>query len=811
MPRADAAPDPFVGRRVPMREARERVDGRLKFTINHAVPGQLHAGVFRSTVAHGRIRRLDTGPAERAPGVVAVLTGRDLDDPTINPAYGPVLPDRPVVARDKVRYVGEPVAVVIAEDPDAAAEALALIEVAYDELPAYFDPELATVPDAEPLHDLVRRRDFLTFPDIVLNTEAGTNVFNHFKLRKGDVEAAFAAAEHVFEGTYRTPAEQHVSLEPHVAICQIRDGQATLWSSASSPYTAHFQVAETLKLPRSRVRIVTWNIGGAFGGKSYPRVESLVALASRKVGGRPVRLELSRSEEFYTISRHAAVVHLKTGLDRDGIILARQARIYWSAGAYADISPRVSKNGGYSSIGPYRVPNARVDSYAVYTNVTPAGGFRGYAVPQVTWAYESQLDEIAHALGLDPLELRRRNVVREGDLFSTGQVMDDVHYEALLDRTAAAIGWPQGGRGQSPSPPAKLRLDGTLGSGGGEGEGTRHPDPVSEARSACLRGRGLAITVKTTVTPSTSTASLKLNEDGSLNLLSSTTEVGQGSRTVLAQIAADAVGVPLERVRQPYPDTDLTPWDQTTSSSRSTMMMGEAVRRAAVEVVRQVRELAAGLLEAAPDDLEVADGAAYVRGAPERRLTFADLLRRTRRGNLLGSGTYTTEGHLDPETGQGIASMRFFQAACGAEVSVDPETGRVTVENLYLDTYGGKVVNPTLAELQSEGNVAFGLGQALLEEMVLDHGQVVNAGLADYMIPSIDDLPRRLGVALLEHPSGNGQMHGLGESGCAVVPAAIANAVFDACGVRVRDLPLTPEKILRALRARSSREPLASW
>lgn len=767
-----------------MREARERVDGHLKFAINHAVPGQLHARVFRSTLAHGRILRLDTATAERAPGVVGVLTGRDLDDPAISPAYGPVLPDRPVVAREKVRYVGEPVAVVIAEDPDAAAEAVAFIEVEYEERPAYFDPELATAPDAEPLHDIVHRRDFLTFPDIALNTDAGPNVCNHFKLRRGPstgseqaMDAAFAAADHVFAGTYRTPAEQHVSLEPHVAICQIRDGQATLWSSASSPYTAHFQVAETLKLPRSRVRIVTWNIGGAFGGKSYPRVESLVALASWKVGGHPVRLELSRAEEFYTISRHAAVVHLETGLSRDGIILARRARLYWSAGAYADISPRLSKNGGYSAIGPYRVPNAWVDSYAVYTNVTPAGGFRGYAVPQVTWAYESQLDEIAHGLGLDPLELRRRNVVQDGDPFSTGQVMDDLHYAALLERTARAIGWAPG----TPASPVGAS-----------------PAP---APPGLLRGKGLAITVKTTVTPSTSTASLMLNEDGSLNLLSSTTEVGQGSRTVLAQIAADAVGVPLDRVYQPYPDTDVTPWDQTTSSSRSTMMMGEAIRRASLEIRRQVRALAAGLLEAAPDDLEIGSGAVSVRGVPERRLTFGDLIRRTRRGNLLGSGTYTTEGHLDPETGQGIASMRFFQAACGTEVSVDPETGRLTVEHLYLDTYGGKVVNPTLAELQSEGNVAFGIGQALLEEMILDHGQVTNVNLGDYMIPSIADLPRHLEVALLEHPSGHGQLHGLGESGCAVVPAAIANALFAACGVRIADLPMTPEKILRALMA----------
>ncbi|MBI3966568.1 MAG: xanthine dehydrogenase family protein molybdopterin-binding subunit [Chloroflexi bacterium] len=775
MPGPETTSNRVVGQPVPMREGRERVTGRLKFVINHEAPGMLHAKVFRSTVAHGRITRLDTSAAERSSGVVGVLTGRDLANPAINPWYGPVFPDRPVVANQKVRYVGEPVAVVIAEDGDAAIEALERIEAEYEELPAYFDPESAIHPDAEPLHDLVQRREFLTFPDLVLNTEAGRNIFNHFKLRKGDVERALAQADCVFEGTYRTPAQQHVSLEPHVAICQIRDGQITLWSSASSPYTARFQVAETLKVRQSQVRIVTWNIGGAYGGKTYPRIEPLVALASWKVDGRPVRLEFSRAEEFYTISRHAAVVKCTTAVMRDGTMVARKARILWSAGAYADISPRVCKNGGYSAVGPYRIPNAWIDSYAVYTNVTPAGGFRGYAVPQVTWAYESQMDEIAHALGIDPLELRRRNLVREGDLFSTGQAMDDIHYEALLARTAGAIGW-----------------------------GTRPPlraAPVArDAEGGVRRGKGLAITVKTTVTPSASTASVKLNEDGSVSLLVSTTEVGQGSRTVLAQIAADAVGVPMEHVYQAYPDTALTPWDQTTSSSRSTIMMGEAIRRAGAEVRRQVREIAADLLEVSVEDLEIGDGAVWVRGVPGQLLTLGQVVQRARRGNLLGSGTYASEGHLDAETGQGVASVRFFQAACGVQAAVDLETGRVRLESLYLDTYGGKIVNPPLAELQSEGNVAFGIGQALLEEMVIDNGQVANANLGDYMIPSFEDLPDQLDVGLLEHPSGNGPMHGLGECGSAVVPAAVSNAVFDACGVRLTELPITPEKVLRALR-----------
>jgi CO/xanthine dehydrogenase Mo-binding subunit len=363
------------------------------------------------------------------------------------------------------------------------------------------------------------------------------------------------------------------------------------------------------------------------------------------------------------------------------------------------------------------------------------------------------MDEIAEALGIDPLELRRRNLAQDGDLFSTGQPFEDSHFHELLER-------------------------------------------CTQGRSA--RGRGVAMTVKTTVTPSTSTASLKLEEDGSLSLLISTTEVGQGSRTVLAQIAAEAVGVPLERVRQAYPDTGLTPWDQTTSSSRSTMMMGEAIRLAADDLRGQVRRLTAELLEVAESDVELGDGAAWVRGVAERRLTFGEVVKRSRSGNLLASGTASSDGHLDAETGQGIATNRFFQAACAADVSVDLATGRVTLEHLNLQTYAGKVINPTLAELQSEGNAAFGIGQALMEEIVLDEGQVQNATLGDYMIPSLLDLPEHLDVGLLEDL--HGKLHGLGESGSQVVPAAIGNAIFHACGARVRELPITPEKVLKELK-----------
>jgi CO/xanthine dehydrogenase Mo-binding subunit len=760
-----------VGARVPASEAAQRVNGGLKYALDHAVPGMLHARVLRSTAAHAWLRHLDVGAAERLPGVVGILTGTDLQRGGVQPTYGPVLPDRPLVAVDKVRFVGEPVAVVVAEDPDRAEEALRHIDVEYELLSAYDDPEGATAPGATLIHATIPQRDFVSYPDLILNTDAGPNIFNHFKLRKGDVDAGFAEADQIFEHTYRTPQQQHVSLEPHVAICEIRNGRATVWSSASSPFTARFQVAETLRLPQNRVRVITWHIGGAFGGKTYPRIEPLVAATSWRVGGRPVRLLFSRTEEFYTIARHSSVVTLRTGVRRDGTLTARKVRILWGAGAYADISPRTVKNGGWASIGPYRVPHAWVDSYAVYTNTTPAGGFRGYGVPQVCWAYERQMDEIAASLGIDPLQLRLRNLVHDGDSFSTGQSMHDIHLEEMLRSVARHIGWAT---------------------------------PVAEpAHPLAVRGRGLAATVKGTITPSTSTASMKLNDDGSVNLLVGTTDIGQGSRTVLAQIAADALGVPYQAVEVAYPDTDVIPWDQTTSSSRSTAMMGGAVREAAASVRQQVLDVASRLLEVDPADLTIGDGAVRVVGAPDRQLSLADVVRSSRQGNLLGHGTFASEGGLDPETGQGIATHHFAQSACAAEVEVDLETGKVRVLDLRMAAYAGRVIHPTYAELQVEGNAAFGVGQALMEEMVYDGGQLVNANLGEYLVPSLQDMPPKLEVQLVEDPGGEGEIHGLGEGGAPVVPPAIANAVFAACGVALDTLPITPERVLRSLRVSS--------
>jgi CO/xanthine dehydrogenase Mo-binding subunit len=759
-----------VGQPLLMPDARERVSGTITFTGNIEVPGMLHGKLLRSPHPHARLLNVDASRAAKHPGVITVMTGRDLVDAPINSHYGPVFPDRPLLAIDRVRYQGEPVAAVVAIDEDTALEALDLIDVEYEALPAVVWPDEAVASDAPVIHDTIAKRDFLTFPDLVLNESNAKNVLNYYRLRKGSIEEGFAQADEIFEGTFRTPHEQHCSLEPHITLARIDGDRATLWSTASSPYTARFQVAETLRIPQSKVRIIVYNIGGAYGGKTYPRHEPLVAALSWKAGGRPVRVELERSEEFFTVTRHSSVVNIKTGVKRDGRMVARQVNILWGAGAYADVSPRLIKNGGFGSPGPYNIPHISVDSYAVYTNTTPSGGFRGYSIPQVAWAYESHFDEIAHALGIDPLEIRLKNVMHDGDPSPTNQVFDDLHYPELLQAAARSVDWGK---------------------------------PLPSSRRT-KRGRGLSCTYKGTVTPSTSSASIVLSEDGSATVLTATTEIGQGSRTILAQIAADELRIPFEKVRVSYADTDVVPWDQTTSSSRSTFMMGTAVSYAAGDIRDQLVDLAADLLEAAPADIVLEQGRAHVAGSPQSGLDYASIIRKTRQGNILGNGTFRTEGELNAETGLGVATCHMHQCTAAAEVEVDVETGAVKVNRLHVATYAGKVINPTLAALQMDGNMTFGLGQSMMEEMVYDSGALANPNMSDYMVPSFRDLPAESSADLLEDPNGHAEPHGLGEGTTAPVPAAIGNAVFDAIGVRIRELPITPERVLRALKAAGS-------
>jgi CO/xanthine dehydrogenase Mo-binding subunit len=770
-----------VGQNLSMLDARERVSGQINYVLNVELPGMLVGKFLRSSLPHARIVAVDGSRAQRLAGVGAVLTREDFSPAHgYSGKYGRIFRDQAVVALDKVRFVGDPVAAVAAVNEEVAEEAMSLITVEYEELQAVFDEEEALKPGAPLVHD-PRPEQQPIFGTLIQDLPGGSNLCSHFKLRRGDVEQGFRQADLVFEDIFRSPAAQHVPLEPHVTIAQFFEGKLTLWTSTQMPHAIRAQMAELLNLPQARVRVIVETLGGGFGSKGSLRLEPIASFLALK-SNRPVKIVLGREEEFVTVCKHPATIRIKTGVMRDGTLVARQVTAHFNTGAYSDIGPVVARNGGSAMSGPYRIPHVRIDSCAVWSNVVPAGALRGFGVPQAVWAYESQMDMIAEQLGLDPVEFRRKNLLRDGDLFATGEKLAGIHYDQLLERAATSVQWS--------SNDARWL----------------NPGRFTAARSALRRGKGLALVIKATITPSTSAAALKLNEDGSLNVLTSSVELGQGAKTVLAQIAAEAMRVPMGCVSVSHPDTDLTPYDQQTSSSRTTYSMGGAVAKAVTDLKRQLSECAAELLEVSVNDLILEDGRVGVRGSPSRSLGYGEVTLRSKQGNFIGHGAFGTHGGLDLETGQGIGSVHWHQGAIGCEVEVDVDTGKIRVLHLTPVVFAGRVVNPRLCGLQLDGCAIFGLGQALFEEMTYnDSGQLINPNLGDYNIPSFEDIPWKVDPYALEH-AGSEELHGIGETLLPPVMAAIGNAVYNAVGTRIHDLPLTPEKVLRELgRPRVSR------
>ena len=758
----------LIGRPVAMVDAGARVTGTIEYVLNLEVPGMCHAAVHRSDRPHATIRAVDCTAAMRVPGVVGVLTRADFAPHTeVDPYYGSVIRDQPVVAIDKVRYVGEPVALVAAETEQAARAAAALITVAYQDLDAVYDVAEALAPGAPLLHERGAAA-VGTFVTVIPVRGHDGNVCNRFALRQGDVARGLAGADHVFEDVFTSPAVAHVPMEPHVALAWTEGDRLVVWSSTQTPYAVQHELAGLFGLPHAKVQVRVASLGGGFGGKVYAKVEPMVAALARKLG-RPVRLALSRAEDMISLTKHAVRITLTTGVTADGRLVARRVRALYNAGAYADISPRLITNGGAATPGPYRTPDVEVESYAVYTNLPPAGAFRGFGVTQAAWAYERQLDMIAHRLGIDPVGLRLRNLLRAGDRYPTGETLHDFDLVRVLSDATAAIGF-----------------------------GTPLAQPAEEHRR---RGRGCAVIMKATVTPTTSTAWIKMERDGSIDVLTSTVEMGQGSRTVLAQIAATALAVGLDRVRMVDPDTDVTPFDQSTTSSRSTYSMGHAVELAAADLRGKLLRLAAGLLETDAGAVELHAGTVRVTDRPEVSISYRDALTRTLTGSVLGSGSYVTRGGLDPDTGQGIGSVHWHQGAGAAEVEVDRETGKITVLRYHSTVYAGRVVNPATARLQVQGSALFGLGQALFEELRYDHGRLCNANLEDYRIPAFGDVPAQLTASLLE-AAVDAEVHGIGETALPPVLPAIANAVRDAVGIDLTDAPFTAERVLDALEGR---------
>ena len=755
-----------------------KVTGRAQYLADMNVPGMCHGRILRSPYAHARIRKVDASKALKVPGVVAVLTRDDiLHDEGIEPYYGPVFKDQTIVAVDKVRHVGDPVAAVAALSVDAAETALGLIEVDYEELPAVLDVYESLKPNAILVHDSVKLPSS-GFADLAeIKPVEGTNVCTHFNLNRGDIQKGFAEADHIFEDTFTLPATQHSFLETHACIASVEPGgRITVWATTQNPFVVRTQLANIFKVPVSKVRIIVPYLGGGYGGKVYPKVEPITVALAQKAG-RPVRVVLAREEVFYTITKHAAVIRMKTGVKNDGTLIARECEIHLDTGAYAEIGPRVAKKSGYTAAGPYRIPNLKIDSYSVYTNKPPAGAFRGFGVSQSAWAVESQMDIIAAALKIDPLELRKKNGYNEGDKFVTEETLRAVGLKQCLDEVATAIGW-------------------------GSRETRRQGE--KEKKENIRRGKGMACMIKATITPSISSAVVKLNEDASLSLYAGTVEMGQGSETVLAQIAGKELGIPLGSVQVLGVDTDVVPYDLTTSSSRSTFHMGKAVQLAAQDIQRQLKQIVATEYRVPEEKISFADGKIRL---PEAQIDYAEVMFKRfgmQGGTLVGEGQVKTS--TKDEFGEKSTSAFWFLAAGAAEVEVDVDTGKFKLLKYATAVDVGKALNPLGCRQQLAGAAITGIGQAMFEEIAYDNGQLINPNLVDYVLPSLGDMPPVIEPICVEVPDRNGPFgaKGIGESSLIPVAPAIANAIYNAVGVRIKDLPIKPEKIYLALETQKS-------
>ena len=745
-----------VGRSVPRLEARDKVTGRAEYTHTMHIPGMLHAKIFRSTVAHGRIKNIDTSAAKKVPGVLHVVTIKDVQKVIPDPYYGPAFHDQPILAHEKVRFIGEPVAVVIAADPHVAEEAAQLITAEYEELPAVFD-EVEARTSKVYVHDALRPAG--TFADLKhLKGVKNTNTALDFVLRRGDADKAFASAAHVFEHEFKTQKVLHLSFEPFASIADYKDRSVTIHTASQGPSFVRTEIARLLGWPENRVRIKVPYLGSGYGSKLYIKLEAL-ALALSMIARRPVKVALTMEEMFYQITKHPCTFRIKSGIDKDGKITARKCEIFWNGGAYADVGPRVTQKSGFTAAGPYDIDNISIDSYALYTNMTPAGALRGFGIPQLVWAYESHTDMIARAIKMDPLEFRRKNLLREGRPQATGTILKDAATDKVLEKVGERMNWSQ---------------------------------PFDRGAGPIKRGRGIGIAFKAVISPTTSVAIINLFADGSCVLYCSTVDMGQGSDTAMAQIVGEVLNVPTKSVQVVPRDTDVTPYDMGTLGSRSLFHMGHAVRLAAEDVRDKLKQLVRDVGE--PEGSNIPVSALFVKKYGMQA------------GNIVGSGTYKPD-YVSPAPGTGLtpnATPFWMVSGTGVEVAVDTETGHVKIERMVSVVDVGKAINPRIVETQISGAALMQLGFTMFEKMHLDGGQVTNASLADYKIPGFHDVPELMENLQVDTFQSNGPFgaKGVGEVATFCVSPAIANAIDDAVGVRLTELPLNAEAVYRALRAK---------
>jgi CO/xanthine dehydrogenase Mo-binding subunit len=748
-------PPPPIGESVPRRDGIAKVIGAARFTSDLSLPGMAWARIVRSPYPHARVGAIDATAARALPGVIAVVSAADLPD--VRLYYGHALADHPLIADGVVRYAGEAVVGVVAETAAAADEAAALVSVAYEPLPVVASVEASLADGAPTLHDrMVEQRPHRGFEEDIRRDHP--NVCSASTHAWGDIDEAFADAALVIEGDYRYPLSYAYAMEPYTAIAEFAAGGLTVWSSCQHPFMVREDLARCFSLPLSRVRVIVPFVGGGYGSKSYTKIEPLTAALALRAG-RPVKLALSIDESILTTRGDGAVIHLASAFDRDGRLRGRRAQILLDTGAYAENSPLVGRKAANRIAGPYRIPALDVSCRVVYTNTAPASSFRGFGAPQGNLAGESQMDEAAERLGIDPLEIRRRNVVAPGEPLWANVRGMDADLDADLCLAAEALDW------WTPPGPGRGRAIGISASDAGS-------EPVSSAQ-------------------------VRVQSDGSVTVAVGSTEIGQGSSTVLAQIAAAEMGVPMDRIQLLQSDTSAVGYDRSTGASRTTTLVGLAIQSAASDARAQLLEAARqslgrdGAVEPAPDGVLV-DGVHHGWGAIVRAW-FAGA-----GGEIAGRGYVRRAGATS-------AMPPFWEIGCvGVEVSVDEETGRIRVERLVTVGDVGRAINPQLVESQDMGAAIMGFGMAIGEELVYAaDGTLLTPNMVEYRVPRASDIPP-FTTLLAQRGDGVGVYgaKGGGEGALNPVAAAIANAVYRATGARLRQAPFTPERVWRALNER---------
>ncbi|MSP39814.1 MAG: xanthine dehydrogenase family protein molybdopterin-binding subunit [Deltaproteobacteria bacterium] len=748
----------IVNHSIPRRDGRVKVTGKAQYVADLRLIGMAYAKVLRSPFAHAKIISIDKSKAEAHPGVYCVVSGFDLDG--LNPYFGHAVKDHPLLAIDKVRYTGEPVAAVVAVDERTAFEALELIEVKYEELKGVFTPEQAMAQDAPLLHEKKFEAGALRGFEGEVTAGKGTNICQTHKIQWGDVDKAFKEAASVVEGNYYFPMTYAYAMEPYVAIADVTDQGVNVYSSAQHPFMVRHDLKSIFNLPVSKVRLIVPFVGGGYGSKSYTKVEPLAAACSWKAK-RPVKLQLTVEEAMLTTRSDDAYTWMKTAVDKNGKIIARQAKILMNTGAYAENSPLVVEKSTNRCVGPYAIPNVLIENMSLYTNTVPASSYRGFGCAQVTLPGESQIDELATKIGKDPYEFRLLNAAKPGEEFFPGMRPFDGTLKQDLDTAAKAIGW-----------------------------GT--PLAKGHGRTVAVSGSDAG------AYPLTSTA-VRVHADGSATIMTGSTELGQGSHTVLPQIAAEELGIAYDKVNVVASDTAITPYDRSTGASRTTTLMGSAVQEACQEAIQQMVVMAADVLKVKVDEIQKVRGG--VR-CGEVQLDWSQVISKF---YALPDGEVIGRSYIR-KSGKFAALPVFWEAAAtGVEISVDEETGKITMEKLATVGDVGLAINPALAEGQDIGAATMGMGIGLFEELVYEGSQLMNGSILDYRLPRFSDLPKHVELHLVQNRDGVGPYgaKGGGEASLNSMAANIANAVDQAVGVRIRQAPLTPERVWRALKEKN--------